>query len=371
MGFKSLIILLPARAHDFARFGSRSRARPDARSIGGPRLFAILALAVIVLASWPRPAGAEGGPFEVYTVRPGDTLSAIAMALGVTTERLSELNRIEEPNRLAVGTVLVIARSAGDRALERQDAVVTSGGYRVRPDDTLSAIAARFETDVPTLVRMNRLANADDLQVGTTLDLPSALEAVAPPQEYVVEPGDTLTEIAARFGVPASKIAGDNRLPDLNRIRVGTVLLIPARGLPLPSPLVTQVVGETAADLDLDPYLLLALSYLESGWQMDVVSSTGAVGMMQLMPDTALWASRDLLGETLHWRSSLNDNTRLGSTYLRHLLALADGDVRTALAAYYQGWNSLQTEGMFEETEEYVDDILALVQRFRARMSLW
>src|SRR4029079_4325120 len=111
---------------------------------------------------------------------------------------------------------------------------------------------------------------------------------------------------------------------------------------------------------------LLALSLMESGWQSQVVSHTGAIGLMQLMPDTAEWTGNNLTPTATNWHISIEDNARVGAAYFNHLLFLEGGDVEGALASYYQGWASYKSDGMFDETRDYVDDVLALAGRLRS-----
>jgi hypothetical protein len=141
--------------------------------------------------------------------------------------------------------------------------------------------------------------------------------------------------------------------------------VVPA--LPRPPSRVADAVRRSAETYGIDPYLLLGLSYLESGWQMNAVSPVGAIGAMQLMPETALWVIDDLELGRPNWQRSLPDNIRVGAAYLDYLLELSDGDVRVALAAYYQGWRGIHTDGLLSETERYVNDVLALVERFRVQ----
>ena len=192
---------------------------------------------------------------------------------------------------------------------------------------------------------------------------------------HVVQPGESLSQIAARAGTSVEALVALNDIEDPDRVEVGSRLVLRRAGnaagdahagaLPRPSLRVVDAVDKSADAYDLDPYLLLGLAYMESGWQMTAVSHVGAVGAMQLMPETAAWAIKDLQLGRADWRRSLADNVRVGAAYLDYLLSLSDGDVRMALAAYYQGWTSVSSDGMLRETQDYVDDVLALTERFR------
>jgi hypothetical protein len=104
---------------------------------------------------------------------------------------------------------------------------------------------------------------------------------------------------------------------------------------------------------------------LESGWQMAVVSPTGAIGLFQLMPASASWAVLLYVPDAANWRASEVDNARVGAAILSHMLLLGKGNMRLALAAYYQGWTSVHTDGPYKDTLQYVEDVLALAQRLR------
>jgi soluble lytic murein transglycosylase-like protein len=112
--------------------------------------------------------------------------------------------------------------------------------------------------------------------------------------------------------------------------------------------------------------LVMALAWVESSWRRSAVSDVGAVGVMQLMPKTVEYVSKQLL----HLRSNLDpknptSNVRMGAKYLRHLLDQNHGNVRQALIAYNQGLTSLKTNGSYGVAERYADRVLALRPQFR------
>lgn len=100
--------------------------------------------------------------------------------------------------------------------------------YSVRAGDTLGAIAERFDTTVKALARANHLRNINLIRVGQVLLIPAA-----PPQpqaatrtRYVVRPGDTLSQIAERLGTTVTALVRANHLPDPDMVRVGQVLQV-------------------------------------------------------------------------------------------------------------------------------------------------
>lgn len=124
---------------------------------------------------------------------------------------------------------------------------------------------------------------------------------------------------------------------------------------------VRNILHDAAVRHGLDPKLVLALSYWESGWDQERVSGAGAVGVMQVEPDTASEAGPALLGRSVDL-TDLYDNADVGAAVFRQYLD-AFGDPAQALAAYDQGPTSLRANGMFPDTRAYVEGILDLAAR--------
>ena len=85
-----------------------------------------------------------------------------------------------------------------------------------------------------------------------------------------------------------------------------------------------------------NPYLVMGLAWHESGWQASIVSSAGAVGIMQVMPSTAAVDGPKLLNRTVNLYDP-GDNIDLGAAILRHNLDAYNNDLAKALCAYYAG----------------------------------
>ena len=121
--------------------------------------------------------GAVGSaPSPTYVVRSGDTLSAIAKRFKTTTREIAELNQLADLNRIRVGDLLLIVRPAVVLAPEESADPATPRGrtsvYVVRPGDTLSRIAAAFNTTTDALARLNAIANPDSISAGQRLRIP-------------------------------------------------------------------------------------------------------------------------------------------------------------------------------------------------------
>ena len=100
-----------------------------------------------------------------------------------------------------------------------------------------------------------------------------------------------------------------------------------------------NIVLGHAENYDLDPALIAAVIYRESGFDPDAVSESGAVGLMQLLPATADGIA-ELTGGSEFRPDDLYEpelNVRYGAFYLRRLLTKYDGDLELALAAYHAG----------------------------------
>ena len=99
---------------------------------------------------------------NIYTVQPADTLSAIAAKYNTTWQILAADNGLKNPNLIYPGQHI---RVKGSPAANQQT-------YTVQPADTLSAIAAKFGTTWQTLQQINGIPNANLIYAGTTLRLP-------------------------------------------------------------------------------------------------------------------------------------------------------------------------------------------------------
>ena len=97
---------------------------------------------------------------------------------------------------------------------------------------------------------------------------------------------------------------------------------------------------------------------MESGFQQDVVSSVGALGVMQLLPETWEFVDTVLLG--FRTPRTYAGNVRAGVRYLRWQLDEFGGNVRLALAGWYQGARAVRERGLYGETKEFVRIVLAL-----------
>lgn len=125
-----------------------------------------------------------------------------------------------------------------------------------------------------------------------------------------------------------------------------------------------QLISKTAADLQLDAALIKAVIHAESAFRPAVISKKGAIGLMQLMPETA-----SELG--VADPREPEQNILAGSRYLAKLLKQYQGEVPLALAAYNAGSSNVSRyNGIppFAETQAYVKRVAILQKRYQASL---
>lgn len=161
-----------------------------------------------------------------YTVKAGETLSGIAARFGTTYQALAALNGLANPNLIYPGQVLKLTASTSiEPPVSSVPAVNT---YTVKPGDTLSAIAAKFATSYQQLATLNKISDPNKIFPGQVLRLSASTELPKPVQNttYTVKAGDTLSGIAAKYGTTYQRLAEINGISNPNLIYAGQVLKI-------------------------------------------------------------------------------------------------------------------------------------------------
>ena len=204
----------------------------------------IAALAVSALMPLQALAGS-------VTVRSGDTLSEIAARYGVSIRTLVRLNDLRDSDYLYEGQRLRIPGSS-----------VTAGQatHTVVRGDNLSGIASRYRVKERDLITLNQLRQADHIEVGQRLRLPSnaVLPKPARPRQvpikaepnatrHTVARGQTLTQIARAYDVSVRDLVDLNSISNPNKVEVGTKLLLRRVPLTTKEPLPTQSFPEKAS----------------------------------------------------------------------------------------------------------------------------
>ena len=190
---------------------------PSAFVVAGSNLtIPALEAAAAPVAAAPAPAPTATG--TGYQVAPGDSLSAIAARMGVSRAALAAANGLAADGWVIAGTRLrAPGATAAPTAAPSPAAPEPMGGYTVRPGDTLGALAARSRVPVAQMAAMNGLDPNRILPAGTALKLPTgspvAATSAAPPTIVPAaapnaSPGtlssSQIGTIAAQHGVPAS-----------------------------------------------------------------------------------------------------------------------------------------------------------------------
>ena len=184
---------------------------------------------------------------------------------------------------------------------------------------------------------------------------------------HVVQPGESFFSIAARYHVSPWRLARRNRISLMTVIVPNQRLALPqgarlsaptSAGPPASRDAVRSAIDYWSRVYGVDPQLARALAWMESGFQQDVVSSVGALGVMQLLPET--WEFVDVVLLGVRTPRTYRGNVRAGVRYLRWQLDEFDGDVRLALAGWYQGARAVRERGLYGETKEFVRIVLAL-----------
>lgn len=155
-----------------------------------------------------------------YIVKRGDTLSRIASWYNTTVEELVRLNNIQNPNLIYIGERLLISTSDDPNKSKEINYVVKRG-------NTLSEIANRYGITVNEIVELNNIRNPNLIYVGQRLRIPldksiNQMQVVY----YRVKRGDRLWRIAKMYRTTVSNIAKLNGITIPNLIYVGEVLRI-------------------------------------------------------------------------------------------------------------------------------------------------
>jgi len=220
-------------------------------------------------------------------------------------------DRLFPPTRRRPCTLLTVLVALFLWCVTAQPANAQGATYVVKPGDTLAAIAVRHGTDVTTLLRLNKLNDANLIRSGQSLLLPlNALRTDEPlfndasvtllPNEhatrvYVVQAGDTLSAVAARFHTTPARIAELNRRAPTTALRAGEPLRVPvvnradfsadrSASIPTPGSYAVHIVqpGESLAGLAV-AYNTTLRQILEVN---DIDSAAVKPGMRVLVPPT-------------------------------------------------------------------------------------
>ncbi len=177
--------------------------------------------------------------------------------------------------------------------------------------------------------------------------------AATAPFRYTIVAGDTVAGVSSLFAADPASLVSQTR----GTLVPGTIVTVDAarmwsRMSSDPFGGNEGLVVQGARRFGIRPALALAVAWQESRLQQDARSPTGAVGIMQVEPDTSNLASKDL-GVSID-PTIANDNVAAGLFWLHSLLSTYQNDESSALAAYYEGPGNLARRGYLNGTAEYV-----------------
>ncbi len=304
----------------------------------------------------------------VHRVRPGEGFAVIARKYRVKPVALARANGLTLGSTIVPGQRLrVPGRLAPTvRAAARPTTPATTLVHTVQPGEGFNAIAQRYGVRPSVVATANGLTLASVISPGQRLRIPGRRATVASTSSpsaparlrHTVAAGESFFSISQRYHVSPWRLARVNGMSLMTTIVPGQRLVLPqgARltntGAQVDRDTVRGSIDRWAAVYGVDPQLARSLAWMESGFQEDVVSSAGAIGVMQLLPETWEWVDTVLLRQPTP--RTYDGNVRAGVRYLRWQLDQFGGDVRLALAGYYQGARAVRERGLFDDTKQYV-----------------
>ena len=290
----------------------------------------------------PAPSNGNGGSSnpKTYTVQSGDTLSGIAARFGVTVQDLCNWNNISDPNKIYVGEVLNLTGPSSD-----QSSNSTPQTYTVQSGDTLSGIAARFGVTVQELCDWNNISNPNYIYVGEMLKLSggstSSNSSSSNPTTYTVQSGDTLSGIAQKFGVTVQELCDWNNISNPNYIYVGEVLRVSGN---------TGSTSSTSTSSNAQTYTV------QSGDTLSGIAAKFGVTVQDLCNwNNISDPNKIYVGEVLRVSGNTSSSTTNRQTY-----TVQSGDTLSGIAAEYGvtvqdlcNWNNIS-----DPNKIYVGEVL-------------
>ncbi|MDQ3379815.1 MAG: peptidoglycan-binding protein [Actinomycetota bacterium] len=311
-----------------------------------------------------RAHGFDPGPVDGVS----GPLTRSALASFQRTASLPDDGKLDSRTRRALG-------SRGRPLLGQRELAVGSIGWDVavlefrlrRHGVPMSAVDGRFTRSTAAALRryQRRQGLVPDGIAGPNTYRALARRGAA--REHVVQPGESFFSIATRYHVSPWQLARRNRIPLTSVIVPDQRLTLPrgarlgasaVTGSPASRDAVRVAIDRWAGVYSVDPALARALAWMESGFQQEVVSSVGAIGVMQLLPETWEFVDTVLLG--VRTPRTYEGNVRAGVRYLRWQLDEFGGNRRLALAGWYQGARAVREIGLYDDTKLFVRVVLQL-----------
>ncbi|HWM33710.1 MAG: LysM peptidoglycan-binding domain-containing protein [Actinomycetota bacterium] len=273
-----------------------------------------------------------------YVVKAGDTVSGIAARYGLSTASVLALNGLGWKSLIFPGQTLKLTGAASTPAAPTSSTVGSRPAtYTIKRGDTISGIASRYGLSTATLLTLNGLSRTSIIYPGQSIKLSGSSIAItpvssvtpAPPADppstpptsapapvidntYTIKSGDTVTSIAARFGVTVDAILAANGLSRSSIIYAGRTLTIPgvvsaqdgSKITPLTAEMATNAriiiqVGRSLGVSDRGLIIALAAAMQESSLRNITYGDRDSVGVFQQRPSTG-WGTRSQLLDVAH-----------------------------------------------------------------------
>ncbi len=207
-------------------------------------VFIVSALLSLIVMFAALPASAQD---TTHIVQPGENLYRISLSYNVTISALAQANNISNTAQIYVGQQLIIPDLT--QAVESNLFAPEPTYHVIQPGETLQTIANQYGLTVQQLAQINNIANPNLINRGQTLTVFAAppitetlntenpLQNVAPEiaapsmldaTMYTVQPGETLADIAVRFGISWPAIVQANSIDNPNNVIPGQMLIIPS-----------------------------------------------------------------------------------------------------------------------------------------------
>jgi membrane-bound lytic murein transglycosylase D len=179
------------------------------------------------------------GLFVEHKVKRGQTLSHISYTYGVPVSAIVELNGLTNKHRLSIGQRLIIPAnkqvaaksSSSDKSTIKNNKTQSEGSfvYTVKKGDTISELAMKFQTTPWDIKTLNGLSNTYRISVGQKLKIPgSSSNKSGLFKEHIVKSGENLSYLSSKYGISISSIMAANNLTDKHVLKIGQRLMIPA-----------------------------------------------------------------------------------------------------------------------------------------------